>query len=267
MMMCTDRILLLLVCAHPHPCSLNLESMQHNAPPADLWHHAVSSADLQPSQRQLILSTFQWYKQQQALLLQQQDEITQQLHGLTSRPPAELQAEKQAPELPKASSAGPSAAAAANLLGSWWSSFAARSAQTMAAGAGPSSQGAAAAGWPVNSNPGAGVNQRGAAAGAVGQQVSSNPMGIQHVGQQQQKGLSSSSRPAKPAAKSAGMLTPEDAEQLDQLVQQLLRVARTLKQHSRRLVCMWTDLLSAEQHARVLLAGYPYTSNVLASKY
>lgn len=238
--------------------------MQHNAPPADLWHHAVSTADLQPGQRQLILSTIQWYKQQQALLLQQQDEITQQLHALLSRPPAELQAEKQPQELPKASSAGPSAAATANLLGSWWSGFAARSAQTMAAGAGPSSQGATAAGWPLESNQGAGSNPRGAAADAWDQQTSSNAMGVQHAGQQ--KG-GSSSRPTKPAALSAGMLTQEDAEQLDQLVQHLLRVARMLKQHSRRLVCMWTDLLSAEQHARVLLAGYPYTSNVLASKW
>lgn len=61
---------------------LNLESLQHEHPPEDLWAEVARKANLQQRQIQHLTTAFQTYTEQQAALLQQQQGIMQQLQLL-----------------------------------------------------------------------------------------------------------------------------------------------------------------------------------------
>jgi hypothetical protein len=73
--------------------SINLETLQHETPPEDLWVEAVLKANLQPQQVEHLTKAFQAYTLQQATLLKEQQALMQQLQGLlgaahTPDPPA-----------------------------------------------------------------------------------------------------------------------------------------------------------------------------------
>lgn len=210
---------------------MNLDTMQPDTPPESLWPAVVSKADLQPQQRQEVYLAFECYRDHRAALLQQQHEVVQQLQALL--------APQQPMQHTLPCNAGSTAGAAAD------------------AGAADSSpeQDQATGGDACAAARGIGGGGGGVVESSCCAKV---PDSHNTSCTTLSKGCSNKERD------SLGVLTIEVAEQAEQLLQQLDRIVRLQREHSRRLVYLWMDLLTTEQHVNAILSAYPFSISVPA---
>lgn len=220
--------LLCLSAAH----SLNLDSMQPEPPPEGFWAKVVDKANLQPQQRNQVFWVFECYQDQRAALLQQQQHIVEALQQLL----------------------GPD-----------------NSANSTADAVTPAEREQPAPGAPASDG--------------VTVPAASLSVGLSDLQRQSQGGEcaeastisgTAAAGPAcarmsacdssKASSMFPGMLDLEVAEEVEQLLQQLQRVVRLQRESSRRLVLLWMDLLTSEQHVDAILAAYPFTVKVPAGK-
>lgn len=214
-----------------------------------MCERAVTKANLQPHQLEHICSAFHCFRQQQQELLQEQVQVKQQLQTLLDGGGPTTDTRDH-----ESMMGGVEMTAALDGLGEQVASA--------AVGAHPP-QSTRAAGWPVPA-PSATTAATKEVAVACGESAAGASYPAGATGANSALSNGSRSRSSSTVDAAAGVLPVEDAERADELLQDLLRIARSLKQHSRHLVCMWMDLLTAEQHADVLLAGYPWSINIPA---
>jgi hypothetical protein len=175
-------------CAALH--RLNLENLQHVAPPDDLWAQVAATAQLQPQQAEHILRAYLTYDQQQAQLLQQQRVIMGRLQSTSGM---------QVP--------APFDAAAAT---------------------------AAAAGQSARQPAGQSAGTSAGRSMLTAQQLQALTDMCRNRASGDGSGTGSSSLLGGPA----GMLSLECAEKAEELLQDLQRISRMLKQHARLLSTM-----------------------------
>jgi len=204
---------------------MNLDTMQPDTPPESLWPAVVSKADLQPQQRQEVYLAFECYRDHRAALLQQQHKVVQQLQALL--------APQQRPDCTAGAAATAATADSSPELDQ------ARTGDASAATRGSGGGGGGGGGGMVPSS---------CCAKAPGSHTTSCTTASKGCSEQD----------------SLGVLTIEVAEQAEQLLQQLDRIVRLQREHSRRLVYLWMDLLTTEQHVNAILSAYPFSIKVPA---
>lgn len=110
-------------------------------------------------------------------------------------------------------------------------------------------------------------NLAAAAAGATDSQTQGDSLLLPPLDadlQQQPPGAASATAAAGAGAgaEDAGVLSLEDAEKVEELLQGVMRITRLLKQHGRQVAVVWINLLTAEQHADAMLAAWPWLTDV-----
>jgi len=250
--------------------SLNLDTMLQEPPPQGVWVRAVSQAGLQPHQRQHICKAFQGCRQQQAPLEQQEEKLVQQLQELFISKPQ--QGQGQEGHTNRDSTAAAAAQGAAAALAS-----AAGEPQGLSAAPCPNARPRRASARLATSGA-TPVGSAGLGSNSSAQGTCSNVPGEVSMALQATAGTGGSSSPAAATSSSdssgsapllhpAGLLTLEDAEAAEQLLQELAHAHRSVAQRGRRLGAMWIDLLDVEQHADVFLAVHPWITFFPACKY
>lgn len=228
---------------------MNLETLQPEAvPEGEFWHKVVGRANLQPEQRHHVHMAFTLYKQARGALLMQQQHIVQQLQAVMG---ATHQLQETAADQHWHGGDASAVDAAVPCSES-------RPATTSAAGRDDPARRCSKSppvGGSADDGPG---NTR----SSIDNDRAANGPSCSHAsGSSSGSGSDSRGRSCSysdASAASPSSLTLEAAEQADELLQRLMRIMWSLKQHSRRLCCMWINLLTAEQHTNVLLSAYPH---------